>query len=109
MTNRILEIPITFHCRHCGCESSIKVIYKADDYVKGRYKEGVELFVNYRQLKQTALFLTEGVKQVVETIGLFTVALEAILVAPTKSAFKAKPQDWHTNSDCDFRLPLEIW
>jgi hypothetical protein len=47
MTNRILEIPITFHCRHCGCESSIKVIYKADDYVKSRYKEGVELFMKY--------------------------------------------------------------
>ena len=86
---------------------------KAARKTKGKWDEFDEklwdIQVNYRQLKQTALFLTEGVKQVVETIGLFTVALEAILIAPTKSACEANPQDWHTNSDCDFRLPLEIW
>ena len=86
---------------------------KGSRKTKGKWDEFDEklwdMQVNYRQLKQTALFLTEGVKQVVETIGLFTVALEAILIAPTKSACEANPQDWHTNSDCDFRLPLEIW
>ena len=46
--NKILETPVTFHCHHCGCESQIKLIYEADDYVKGRYKEGVELFMKYQ-------------------------------------------------------------
>jgi hypothetical protein len=44
----------------------------------------------------------------IETIGSFTEALEATLVAPTRSALEANPQDWQTNSDWDLRLDLEV-
>jgi len=69
------------------------------------YEEGSK--VNNRQLKQTALSLTEGEVKMVETIGKFTVAREAMLIAPTKSAFEANPQAWQTNEDWDLRLDLE--
>lgn len=54
--------------------------------------------VNHCQLKQTACPCPSSPWRR-ETIGTLTDALRAILVAPTRSALEAKPQDWQTKED----------